>query len=213
MPPWALEAEAFPEPEPLSILPVKPCPKWKQPRPVTVMRSVGERDTFQLLDCDGAVSSEALDRLSVLARPPEAARPELPLPLEAEAGDEWLPEVRLLDPRLVWLVQQVSQAFPGRGIVLFSGYRRDAHSGLHQKGRALDLAVQGVPNEQVFAFCKSLRDVGCGFYPENKFVHVDVRPYGTKRVLWVDVSRPGEPSRYVDGWPGVAEPGSVWLGR
>ena len=109
-----------------------------------------------------------------------------------------------------WM-QQVAQAFPRRAIILFSGYR-DGHSGLHQQGRALDLAVHGVPNSELFAVCKSLRDVGCGYYPENKFIHVDVRPYATGHVLWVDASRPGTPSRYVDGWPGVAEPGEVWLG-
>ena len=95
---------------------------------------------------------------------------------------------------------------------LYSGYR-EGHSGLHLHGRALDLAVHGVPNSELYAVCKSLRDVGCGYYPENKFVHVDVRPFATGHVLWVDVSRPGQPSRYVDGWPGVAEPGEVWLGN
>ena len=210
---WPLEVANLPAPEQVSITKAAPCPRWRTPRPLTVMRYAGESDSFALLDCDGAVSADALDRLSVRARPPAVPRPELPLPLEPEAGDEWLPEVRLLDPRLVWLVQQLGQAFPGRAIVIYSGYRRDAHSGFHQKGRALDLQVYGVPNEQVFAFCRSLRDVGCGYYPENKFVHVDVRPYGTNRVLWVDVSAPGAPSRYVDGWPGVLEPGVGWLGR
>ena len=200
-----------PEPDAASIVPSRPCPRWQAPKPVTVMRYAGESDRFPLLDCDGAIAPEAIDRLSVLARPPDVPRPELPLPLEAVAGDEWLPHVRLLDPRLVWVVQQIARAFPGRAIVLMSGYR-EAHSGLHQQGRALDLRVHGVPNSEVFALCKSLRDVGCGFYPENSFVHVDVRPYATGHVLWVDVSKPGTPSVYVDGWPGVADPGEVWLG-
>jgi hypothetical protein len=30
--------------------------------------------------------------------------------------------------------------------------------------------------------------------------------------MWVDVSEPGTPSKYVDGWPGVLEPGAGWLG-
>jgi len=54
--------------------------------------------------------------------------------------------------------------------------------------------------------------VGCGYYPNGSFVHVDVRPYATGRVVWVDASRPGEPSRYVDGWPAVVAPGQAWLG-
>jgi hypothetical protein len=63
----------------------------------------------------------------------------------------------------------------------------------------------------VFRFCRTLRDVGCGYYPNGTFVHVDVRPWGSPRVRWVDAARPGEPSRYVDGWPGIVEPGSAWV--
>lgn len=210
---WPLEVPHLPEPDVLSVTKAAPCPRWRAPRPITVMRYAGESDHFALLDCDGAVSADALDRLSVLARPPSVPRPELPLPVEPEAGDEWLPAIRLLDPRLVWVVHQIGQAFPSRAIVIYSGYRRDSHTSFHQKGKALDLTVQGVPNEELFRFCRSLRDVGCGYYPENKFVHIDVRPYGTQRVLWVDVSKPGAPSVYVDGWPGVLEPGVAWLGR
>jgi hypothetical protein len=194
-----------PEPEVLSIVASRPCPRWRAPRAVRVTTTTGESDLFPLLDCDGAIAPEAIDRLSVLARPPEVPRPELPLPLEATA-------VRLLDPRLVWLLQQVAAAFPGRTIALLSGVR-DGHSGLHQQGRALDISVTGVPNAELFSLCKSLRDVGCGFYPENKFVHVDVRPYATGRVLWVDVSAPGAPSVYVDGWPDLVAPGEAWLGN
>ena len=56
-----------------------------------------------------------------------------------------------------------------------------------------------------------LRDVGCGYYPNSKFVHIDVRPYGTDRVLWVDDSLPGTPSHYLDGYPGVLDPGIAWV--
>jgi hypothetical protein len=93
-----------------------------------------------------------------------------------------------------------------------SGYRTDGHSGLHGKGRALDLYVRGVTNEDLFAVCRTLRDAGCGYYPYNNFIHLDVRPFGTGRVAWVDVSQPGEKSEYVDGWPGVLASGSAWLG-
>jgi hypothetical protein len=49
--------------------------------------------------------------------------------------------------------------------------------------------------------------VGCGYYPNGKFVHFDIRYRGSG--LWVDASSPGEPSRYVNGWPGVVENGRV----
>lgn len=202
-----------PRPELLALVKSKPCPPWKAPRPVVVASHTGEHEVLTLTDCDGALASDALERLSVLARPPNTPRPELPLPDEPQGPDgEWLPDVRLLHPRLVWAIGRIAEAFPGRALVLYSGYRRDAHSSLHRVGRALDLAVQGVTNEDLFSVCRRLRDAGCGFYPNNRFVHVDVRPYGTGKVAWVDVSQPGTPSEYVDGWPSVLAEGQAWLG-
>jgi hypothetical protein len=69
----------------------------------------------------------------------------------------------------------------------------------------------GVPTAALFQVCQKLADVGCGYYPNNKFVHVDVRRPGSGHPFWIDVSGPGEPSRYVDSWPGVIEGGGlVW---
>ena len=70
----------------------------------------------------------------------------------------------------------------------------------------------GVPNAALFRFCRTLDDVGCGFYPNSKFVHVDVRRPGAGRVFWIDISGPGEPSEYVDSWPGVVESGDLASG-
>jgi hypothetical protein len=210
---WSLGSHA-PEPEALSVSMRGPCPKWRAPRPVSVARfDGGERVTLPLIDCEGGVAPDAIDVLSVLSRAPGVPRPELPLPFEpspdAGAG-EWLPNVKLIDPRLIWVLEQVAEAFPRRTLYVMSGYRQNGHS-FHSKGKAVDLLVQGVPNEQVFEVCRRLRDVGCGFYPNNKFVHIDVRPYGTDRVLWVDDSLPGTPSHYVDGFEGVLEPGRAWV--
>lgn len=210
---WSLSEHA-PEPEALSVSMRGPCPKWRAPRAVSLSRYDGERTTLPLIDCDGGVAPDAIDVVSVLARGPGVPRPELPLPFEpsADAGPgEWLPHIKLIDPRLIWVLEQVAESFPRRTLYIMSGYRENAHSGNHGKGKALDLFVQGVPNEQVFEVCRRLRDVGCGFYPNNKFVHIDVRPYGTDRVLWVDDSLPGAPSHYVDGFEGVLEPGRAWI--
>lgn len=186
-------------------------------RPVTFGRWGNERDSFRLLDCDGSVADEALDRLSVIARPPSTPRPELPLPAEADpdatVAGEWLPHVRLVHPRLVWVVAQLAAAFPGRPIYVVSGYRRDAHGGFHQRGRALDLSMQGVSNEELIAVCRRLGDVGCGYYPHHPFVHVDVRAPATGHALWIDDSLPSQPSHYVDSWPGVIDGGALaWAG-
>ena len=72
--------------------------------------------------------------------------------------------------------------------------------------------VQGVPNEEILKACRKLADVGCGYYPNSKFVHVDVRPARTGKAFWIDASAPGEPSRYVDSWPGVVDSGAMsWV--
>ncbi|HTA88496.1 MAG TPA: D-Ala-D-Ala carboxypeptidase family metallohydrolase [Polyangiaceae bacterium] len=206
LPDWSLDVGA-PEPEFANVSQRKYCPRWKAPHAVSVARYDGAEWVRQpLVDCEGGIAPDALDKLSVLARPPATPKPEMPLPLEpaddAPSG-EWLPKVKLLHPRVIWAVEKIAEAFPNRTIFIMSGYRRDAHGSYHQKGRALDLYVTGVSNTDLFRFCRTLNDVGCGFYPNNKFVHVDVRPFGTHRVAWVDVSAPGEPSQYVMSWPGV----------
>jgi hypothetical protein len=204
-----------PEPAELPVLERRPCPRWLLPRALTVVRYAGESDELRLFDCDGGIAPDVIDRVSILARAPGTPRPELPLPDQAANGlpGEWLPGVHLLDPRLVWALGKLGAAFPGKRVVVMSGYRPDAHTSYHRRGKAIDLYVDGVDNASVFGVCRTLRDVGCGYYPNNLFVHVDVRGFGAGKVAWVDASQPGAPSLYVDGWVGVLEPGEAWLGK
>jgi hypothetical protein len=202
-----------------------PMPRpWQPPcrrRPVSFMRYGAETDAFVLVDCNGAVATEAMDRLSLMARPPDVPRPGPLLPDEPDAKawalGEWVDQVRPVHPRLLWLMQRIADAFPRRTIYLYSGYRparfaQSSHS-YHGEARALDVSIMGVRNADLFRFCRTLDDVGCGYYPNSKFVHVDVRRPRTGRAFWVDESAPGEPSRYVDSWPGVVDSGAmVWGG-
>jgi uncharacterized protein YcbK (DUF882 family) len=109
-----------------------------------------------------------------------------------------------VDPRLVALVSIVSSHFGGKPIEVVSGYRAfsptqyTAHSN-HNFGKALDFRVRGVPNETLRDFCRTLRNAGCGYYPNSTFVHLDVRDTKT---FWIDYSHPGEPPQYDK--PGVA---------
>jgi len=206
-----------PEPELLGVTRARRCPPWKRARPVTFARYDGESDRFKLLRCDGSIAPGALDRLSVIARPPGVPRPALPLPLEpapsSRTAGEWVPGVKMLHPRLLWVLQRIAAAFPWRTIYVVSGYRREAATSYHDKGHAIDLFVRGVPNKSLFRFCHDkLHDVGCGYYPNHRFVHVDVRPFGTGHPMWVDVSNPGAPSHYVDSWPGLVESGALVQG-
>jgi len=169
---------------------------------------------LSLIDCDGNIDVDALDRISALARIGGQERPELPLPNEPNPPEgwpeEWVAGVRLIHPRLLWILQRIGETFPKHTIHIRSGYRRDAsESSPHRMGRALDLSVRGVPNEQLFAFCMALGDVGCGYYPYHPFVHVDVRPFGSRKTYWVDDSQPGERSNYVDSWPNVIASGAL----
>jgi hypothetical protein len=212
LPTWILGAAGPPEPAFIEAPLQGPCPAWREPKPVTVARYGAEVDSFRLLECDGSVAVEALDRLSILMRPPLVDRPELPLPAEPDpdaTDGEWVAGVKLADPRLVWLVAQLGAAFPYRWVYLVSAYRRDAHGSYHRRGRALDLFVMGVSNETLFKYCRKLRDVGCGYYPNANYVHLDVRPFGSGHPMWIDVARPGETSRYVDTWPGLVESGAL----
>jgi uncharacterized protein YcbK (DUF882 family) len=103
-----------------------------------------------------------------------------------------------IEPRLVHLLAAVSNHFGSRKVEIISGFRpysqlqHTAHSN-HNIGKAVDFRVLGVPNEAVRDFCRTLRDVGCGYYPNSTFVHMDVRE---KSSFWIDYSRPGEPPRY-----------------
>jgi hypothetical protein len=197
-----------------------PIPSWKcKPRPVTVMRYGREVDSFELVRCDGSIAPGALDRLSLMARPAGVDRPGELLPDEPDLSashGEWLPGIRLMHPRLLWVLQAVVHAFPHHAVYIVSGYRPapsppppGTRASYHWEGRALDIGVVGVSNEDVFKACHELADVGCGFYPNKTFVHLDVRRYGDGRVLWIDVSRSGERTRYVDSWPGVVERGAM----
>lgn len=103
-----------------------------------------------------------------------------------------------IEPRLVALLGVVSNHFGSRKIEVISGFRPytptqyNPHSN-HMHGKAVDFRVVGVPNETLRDFCRTLKDTGCGYYPNSVFVHMDVRE---KSAFWIDYSKPGEPPRY-----------------
>jgi uncharacterized protein YcbK (DUF882 family) len=102
------------------------------------------------------------------------------------------------DPRLIELLGTVSNHFGSRRLEIISGFRPysptqyTAHSN-HNIGHAMDFRVVGVPNEVLRDYCRTLHNVGVGYYPNSTFVHLDVR---NSPSFWIDFSRPGEPPRY-----------------
>ncbi|HQP36012.1 MAG TPA: DUF882 domain-containing protein [Polyangiaceae bacterium] len=154
-------------------------------------RSANKRGTITLSRADGeSWSGKTLGRRSRL------------LPGVAQAFQRMLrfdaAHTRQIDPRLVAVLTQFSDHFGGRPLEIVSGFRphsagqHTTHSN-HNLGKALDFAIRGVSNQALRDFCHTLRDVGCGYYPNSSFIHVDVR---TGSARWVDESGPGEPPRY-----------------
>ena len=163
-----------------------------------------EPEKFPMVDCKGMPLGSARERLSVMVRPWGTARPKevqhetLPTP---DARGEIAPGVRLVDTGMLTRLAAISKHFPGKSLSFVSGYRPQSRGSNHQTGRAVDMRVVGVSNEELVAFCKTLKDTGCGYYPNSSFVHVDVRNPKTGSVSWIDASGPGEAPRYVAGWP------------
>lgn len=114
---------------------------------------------------------------------------------------------KAVDPRLAYLIGLVSDHFGGRTIRVVSGYRPfnkkqyTPHSN-HNHGKAMDFAIDGVPNTVVRDYCRTLRDAGVGYYPNSTFVHLDVR---AGKAYWVDYSGPGEAPRYQKGGKGKVD--------
>jgi uncharacterized protein YcbK (DUF882 family) len=102
-----------------------------------------------------------------------------------------------IDPHLIALVGTVSDHFGSRRLEIVSGFRpytttQYTHHSNHNIGHAIDFRVVGVPNEVLRDYCRTLHNVGVGYYPNSTFVHLDVR---TSPAFWIDYSRPGEPPK------------------
>lgn len=101
--------------------------------------------------------------------------------------------------RLLTLIQAVAAHYPKRAIRVFSGYRdpsvsHNAHRSNHTRGRAIDIRVEGIANRVLFDSLRgSFRNVGIGYYPNSRFVHLDIR---RGNAIWVDYAGPGQTACY-----------------
>jgi uncharacterized protein YcbK (DUF882 family) len=154
--------------------------KPKTPGVVHIKRlATSEEQDLRVSERGAKVSSSTLKTMEKLLRSPGGASH----PIEA---------------RLVSLLGVVSNHFGSRKIEVISGFRPytptqyTAHSN-HNHGKAVDFRVVGVPNEVVRDFCRTLKNVGCGYYPNSTFVHMDARETSA---FWIDYAKPGEPPHY-----------------
>jgi uncharacterized protein YcbK (DUF882 family) len=123
----------------------------------------------------GGISAIDLDRLAYLLRSAEgAAHP--------------------MDPRTLGLVYRIQRHFEVPEIRVVSGYRlpKPGSRSNHGLGRAMDIIVPGVADEDVARYAREFGFVGVGVYPTSQFVHVDIRP---RSYFWVDYSSPHHRNR------------------
>jgi uncharacterized protein YcbK (DUF882 family) len=130
----------------------------------------GETAAIPVVTDEGGFAAADLDRVAHLLR--------------AATGDE-----HPVDPRTLALVYRIQTHFGVPEIRVVSGYRvpKPGSRSNHGKGRALDMVVPGVPDEEVARFARAVGFVGVGVYPTSQFVHVDIRP---RSYFWVDFSGP-----------------------
>ncbi len=148
---------------------------------VTLERPASQESLrVRLFDKNGKVDPKGRDRLARFLR-------------DRESDAEKQPHTRLMRA-LAYLADH----FNGRTIIVISAYRSEqngtAGTSRHAAGKAIDLRIDGVPNEVLRDYCLTLHKVGVGYYPRSSFVHIDVRD---KAVYWVDWSRPGEDPLYL----------------
>jgi uncharacterized protein YcbK (DUF882 family) len=156
-----------------------PVPRDPAGRPMLALRSVnrGEFLAIRALSDNGGFASIDLDRIAHLLR--------------AAGGDE-----HPIDSRTLGLLYGIETHFGAPEIRVVSGYRLPKPGSRsrsnHCKGRAVDLIVPGVADEEVARFVRELGFVGVGVYPKSQFVHVDIRP---KSYFWIDDSGPHRRNR------------------
>jgi len=186
--------------------PEAPAPAEDSERPPclagpVVLKRFGVPDPLvvSLTDCEQRPHRAALPLVSALALPrpaPSAAsgRADTEEALADGAVDD-ADAAELLNPELLVRLQQLAARFPDRPIEVVSGLRARARAGSrHRSGDALDVRIEGVDNEELSSFARTLEATGVGYYPNSTFVHVDVR---AASAYWVDRSGPGEQPEYV----------------
>jgi uncharacterized protein YcbK (DUF882 family) len=97
-------------------------------------------------------------------------------------------KVHPLAPRLLDLVYRAMRHFDAKVVKVVSGFRKDRAGSRHTQGRAVDMTIEGVANEDLAAYVRDFGFVGVGLYPRSGFVHLDVRDAS---YFWVDDSAPG----------------------
>ena len=143
--------------------------------PPLVLRPAGRSDRYELTPAsdEGGFDAEDLAKMKEACRHRDGAAEEI-------------------HPRVVELVYRAVREFNSPWVTVVSGYRPDRATSRHTQGRAVDIALPGIPDRRLARFLMKQGFVGVGLYTGSGFVHVDVR---ARSYFWIDRSPPGRPQR------------------
>ncbi|MBP5997758.1 MAG: YcbK family protein [Azonexus sp.] len=128
------------------------------------------------------------ERISVVFAVGNHYVPDALLTLNRFLRDHYSGEVGAIDPQLFDLLfktrqelgtDQVFQVISGYRCAATNSHLRNSRGGgvarqsLHMHGKAIDIRIPGIPLSDLRDAAKSLNAGGVGFYPRDKFVHVD----------------------------------------
>lgn len=134
------------------------------------------------------VHTHTHERIELVYAVADTYVPNALLSLNRFLRDHYSGEIGVIDPRLFDLLHQVQQAVGStRPFEVISGYRcpttnatlRETRGGgvarnsLHVEGRAIDVRLPGVALTDLRDAALSLKAGGVGFYPGQRFVHID----------------------------------------
>jgi uncharacterized protein YcbK (DUF882 family) len=89
------------------------------------------------------------------------------------------------------MLADLASRYPGKRIEYVSAYRatrEESKDSPHRGARAIDFRIQGVSPIEVRDYLWSTyREVGIGWYPKDKYIHMDHRP-GEKDIAWTFVN-------------------------
>ena len=141
-------------------VPNKAAPVDDAGRPLLALVALNTNDKVELpaMSDRGGFTATALDRAAFVLREPGS-------------GNE-----HPIEPRLLDAIYRIQTHFHAQEVRVVSGYRTPHGSGSnHGRGRAVDLVIPGVSDDEVAKFAREQGYSGVGMYPTSGFVHVDVR--------------------------------------
>lgn len=94
-----------------------------------------------------------------------------------------------MDPKLLTMLSDIQAIFDKRQIQIISGYRTPQTNArlarnqkgvgkrsYHMQGKALDIRIPGVDPAHIRDVARILQAGGVGYYPRQRFVHIDTGP-------------------------------------